>query len=136
MTEAREDQVRKGAVKRRTVASAFGDAFCGIGSAISEERNVKIDLGFAVAAIILGFAFRIDPYEWLAVVICIAGTLGAEIMNAALESAVDLACPQIDPRAKRAKDCAAGAVLVWALISLVVAAIVFLPKIAHAVGLC
>lgn len=135
MTDERTDTVQKEAPKRHSLGAAFVDAFRGIGVAIVEERNVKIDLVFAVLAIVLGFAFRVELFEWLAIVICIAGVLSAEIFNTALESAVDLACPHIDPKAKRAKDCAAGAVLVWAIIALVVAAIIFLPKIAHVCGL-
>lgn len=116
-------------MSRAKFIASFHHAFSGIGQTFKEGRNFKVQLGFAVAAVILGAVFRITPVEWLAVVICMAMVLGGECMNTAMEAIVDLASPDYHPLAKRAKDCAAGGVLICSIASLVVAAIVFLPRI-------
>lgn len=75
------------------------------------------------------FALRIDAPSWLAIVICIGAVMAAETANTAIEAVVDLVSPEYHVLAKHAKDCAAGAALILAAASVVVAAIVFIPKI-------
>lgn len=115
--------------------SSFGESFVhaasGIGQALREGRNFKVQLCFAVAAVVLGAAFRIEPAEWCAIVICMACVLGGECVNTAIEAVVDLVSPDYHELAKRAKDCAAGGVLICSFVSLVVAAIIFLPRFHH-----
>ena len=65
---------------------------------------------------------------------CIGVVLSFETMNTALEAAVDLASPEIHPLAKAAKDCAAGAALIAACMSVVVGLIVFATALARLVG--
>ena len=55
--------------------------------------------------------------------------ISAEIMNTAVETTVDLAMPKLHPKAKLAKDLAAGAVLVLAIIAVVIGLMIFLPKV-------
>lgn len=112
----------------QSLASAFKCAGQGIAFAF-KQRNMRIEAGFAVAAVVLGFALQIDAASWLAVVLCIAGVFSLETLNTAMEAAVDLASPEYHELAKHAKDCAAGAVLIMSVASLVVACIVYLPKI-------
>lgn len=114
---------------RQSLISAFKCAFAGIGQTIVKERNIKIHLCVALLAIILGFVFSISSAEWLAVVICIGVVLSLEVLNSAVEAVVDICSPGYNELARIAKDCAAGAVLVCAIASVVVAAIIFLPKI-------
>ena len=90
---------------------------------------MKIHLCFAIAAVILGFVLGISEAGWLAVVVCIALVMTLEIVNTAIESVVDLVSPEWHILAKRAKDCAAGAVYLAAFASIVVACIVFLPRL-------
>ena len=71
---------------------------------------------------------------WLAalafsLMICIGAVMAAETTNTAIEAVVDLVSPEYHLLAKHAKDCAAGAALILAATSIVVAAIVFIPKI-------
>ena len=112
---------------------AFAHAGDGIVHAF-KERNMRIHLIFALAAVILGFVLRIDHAGWLAVVVCIALVFSLETLNTALESIVDLASPDYHDLAKHAKDCAAGAVLIAAIGSLIVACIVYLPAFFALVG--
>jgi diacylglycerol kinase len=96
----------------------------------ARERNFRVQLAAGAAAVALGAFFRISPGEWIAVALCIGLVLGGECANTALEAAVDLASPGRHPLAKRAKDAAAGAVLLFSLASAAVGAIVFLPRLA------
>ena len=108
---------------------SFVYAFAGIASAVRGERNMRIHLLAAVAAVSLGAWLGISACEWAAVVICCALVMSLECLNTAIEAAVDLASPDIHPLAKKAKDCAAGAVLIAAIGSAVVGCIVFAPKL-------
>lgn len=101
----------------------------GIAYAFSTQKNLKIHLCFAIAAIVLGFALGVSEAAWLAIVLCIMVVMALEVVNTAIESAVDMASPEWHELAMRAKDCAAGAVYLAAIGSLVVAAIVYLPRI-------
>ena len=114
---------------------SFQCAFTGIAHAFIEGRNFKVQVCFAVAAIVLGIAFSIDALQWIAIAICIGGVLAGECMNTAMEAIVDLASPDYHELARIAKDCAAGGVLVMAIASVAVAAFIFLPKIAALVGI-
>ena len=114
---------------RSKFVNSFGYAFQGIAETFRVGRNFKVQLGFAVLAIALGAFFRIDLTEWAVIAVCIGVVLGGECVNTSIEAVVDLASPDYHELAKRAKDCAAGGVLICALASVAVAAFVFLPRI-------
>lgn len=116
-------------MSRAPFIKSFGYAFAGIASAFRDGRNFKVQLCFAALAIVLGITFAIDLAEWAAIAICIGLVLGLECMNTALEALVDLVTQDYDERAKKAKDCAAGAVLLCSVASVFVAAFIFLPRI-------
>ncbi len=90
---------------------------------------MRIHLAAAAAAVGAGLFFGLNAAEWTVLAISCALVLALESMNTALESVVDLVSPQYNPLARRAKDCAAGAVLIASLSSLVVGGILFIPKI-------
>ena len=119
---------------KNSLARAFACAFEGIDNA-ARGRNFKIECAIGLLAVVLGFAFRISHPEWLAVIICIGVVLGFEVANTAIESVVDLASPGYDERAKRAKDCAAGAVLVASIAALAVGIMLYAPRILALFGL-
>lgn len=114
---------------------SFKCAFEGIAYSFAEGRNFKVQSCFAIAAVVLGIAFGINATQWAVIVVCIGLVLGGECMNTAMEALVDLASPEYHELAKHAKDCAAGAVLVGSIASVFVAALIFLPRIASALGL-
>lgn len=93
------------------------------------QVSARIQLAVALFTIAAGFYFRIDRVEWLAVVLAIGGVLSAESFNTALESLADAVHPERHPLVGRAKDCAAGAVLLTAIAAMAVGFIVFLPKV-------
>jgi diacylglycerol kinase len=60
--------------------------------------------------------------------LCIGLVFGAEMMNTAIENVVDLASPELHPLAGKAKDIAAGAVLICTIVSVVIGLLIFVPK--------
>lgn len=120
--------------KAQPLAHSFACAWQGVKNAFS-ERNMRIHLCFAIAAVVLGFALRIDAASWLAVTLCICLVFSLEVLNTALEALVDLVSPEYHELAKRVKDCSAGAVLICAIGSLVVAAIIYIPALYRLISL-
>jgi diacylglycerol kinase len=83
----------------------------------------------AIIAIVLGLALKLSSQEWIILSFTIAFVLILEFINTALEAIVDMVSPRIRQEAKLAKDVAAAAVLVSAILSVVVGIFLFLPKI-------
>jgi diacylglycerol kinase (ATP) len=91
--------------------------------------NFRVQTAAAIMVIAAGFFFKIQPYEWLAVVLITGLVLAAEILNTSIEHVVNLISPDIHPLAGKIKDLAAGAVLVLAMTSIVIGLIIFVPYI-------
>lgn len=121
------DNKNKSALNKRI--KSFGYAFKGIGLAFKFGWNIVIQLLCAIAVVIAGFIFNISVYEWLAVVFCIGLVIAFEIINTAIEKIVDFISPGYHKQAGIIKDLAAGAVLVTAILSVVIAGIIFVPKL-------
>lgn len=131
---AADNAGRKPVSKRQiTLTKAFGYAFYGLFLFFRMERNGKIQLSLAVLVTAFGIALQISVNEWIYVLLCIAAVLSLEMLNSAVEKLCDLVCADYNPAIKIIKDVSAGAVLWTSLISLIVAAIIFLPKI---ISLC
>ena len=110
-------------------AKSFGYAFKGIGTLFQTQTNARIHLlGIAVITL-LGFVYKLNPNEWCAIIICMALVVAVEAVNTAIEFIVDLVSPEHHPLAGKAKDVAAGAVLLSVIICGVVWGIIFVPKI-------
>ncbi len=108
---------------------SFGNAFRGIFYAFKTQHNIWIHSLAIVVVVIAGFIFKLDAREWGLVVLAIGLVLAAEMINTAIEWLVDLVSPGYNEKAGLIKDVAAGAVLVAAVISVIIGAIVFLPKV-------
>jgi len=115
--------------KTHSTLESFSYAWNGIKVAIKNEPNIQVHLIIAVIAIALGLAFRLNPNEWIILSFTIAFVLILEFINTALEAIVDMVSPRIRKEAKLAKDVAAAAVLVSAILSVIVGIFLFLPKI-------
>lgn len=98
------------------------------------QANARIHAVAAVSVAVAGFAFRISNGEWCAILAAIALVLVAEAINTAIEAVVDLASPEVHPLAERAKDVAAGAVLIAAVVSAMIGLIVFGPHLLVLIG--
>jgi diacylglycerol kinase len=85
---------------------------------------------FTAFAVLAGaIFFRISPVEWCVVLLCISSVISAELINTSIEYSIDLSTPEKNVRAGQAKDMAAAAVLVVAIVSAVIGFIIFLPKL-------
>lgn len=107
----------------------FSHAFEGIKTLIKEERNGKLHLISTILIILCGSYLGFGPTEWIWISLAIAGVWVAELINSALERIVDLVSPEQHPLAKKAKDFAAGAVLVMAIWAIFIFSIIVLPKL-------
>lgn len=114
---------------KHSILKSFQFAFDGFRIAFIKGRNFKIQLGIFLFTIILGIIFRINLAEWLDIFLIAGIVLILELINTSLESITDLVSPEIHPKAKIAKDVAAAAVLVASVISILIGAFIFLPKI-------
>ena len=108
-------------------ARAFKCAFIGIGRLFSQEAHAKIHLFAAVCVIAAGLIFKIERWEWCAVLLCIGGVFMAEAFNTAVEKLADRITRERNPLIGAAKDVAAGAVLLFVLASVAVGLVVFIP---------
>lgn len=115
--------------KRKKLKNSFKYAFCGIITALKKEQNMKIHFTIAILVIIAGIILKISTIEWIICIILIGIVISLELVNTAIEQVVDIAMPEINEKAKIAKDVAAGAVLMVAIISLICGLIIFIPKI-------
>ena len=105
---------------------SFGYALSGLKEAILTERNIKVMLGVGLCAVIAGFVLRLDALSWAMILFLIGSVLCAELMNTAIEAAVDVASPTEHPLAKKAKDIAAAAVIIMSATAAVVGLVVYI----------
>lgn len=114
--------------QHRGLVTAFKDAFSGFKYTFLNERNFRIHTVVTLLVVTAGFALNISRLEWLAVIICIAIVLTAELVNTAIETTVDLVVGEnYHELARIAKDVSAAAVVLTAMIAVVIGSIVFLP---------
>ncbi len=107
----------------------FPVAWNGLANAWNTQPNLRIHMGIAAAVLILAALLRVERWEWAILVLTIGLVLAVETTNTAIEAAVDLSCPTIRPLAGRAKDVAAGSVLLVAIFAVILGAIVFVPHL-------
>lgn len=113
----------------RNFIKSFKYAFCGIAKAFSAGRNFKIMAVCFLLVIVLGFLFKVSTIEWIILLLCSGLVLSLEMLNTAIEKAIDIFDPGYSNLAKNAKDIAAGAVLVFSVTAAAAALIIFLPHI-------
>ncbi len=116
-------------MKNKKILNSFKYAFEGVISAFKSERNMKIHVSVLIFVVIFGIFLKLKTWEWVVLVSWFSMVIGGELFNTAIEIVVDLAMPDINESAKRAKDISAGGVLVFAVGSVIVGLIIFLPKI-------
>ena len=108
---------------------SFKHAFDGFVYAIRTQPNFRFHLLATFAVVLLGIYFSVSPVEWLILVFTINTVLVAEMINTSIEAMVDLITLERRVDAKVAKDVSAAMVLISAVLAVVVALIIFLPKI-------
>ena len=109
--------------------AGFGHAFKGLWYALRTQRNARVHISIAILAILMGVVLHISAVEFAIVFMAITGVFIAEMFNTVFELCIDLASPDYHPLAKIAKDVAAGAVLLSAMLSVVIGLFVFGPHL-------
>lgn len=110
-------------------AMRFRDAFAGVAYALRTQPNARFHAASTVAVLLVSLWLRISRLEWAAIALAITLVWTAELINTAVEAAVDLASPEHNPLASVAKDVAAGAVLVAAVGSVAVGLLILGPPL-------
>lgn len=91
---------------------SFGWALKGIADMLGSQQNAWIHAAATVVVCGLGLALGLGRIEWALIVLAIVAVWTAEALNTAIELLTDVASPEFHPLAGRAKDVAAGAVLI------------------------
>ncbi len=114
--------------KKQPLYKSFGYAFEGIFAVIKKERNMKIHCCVMILVLIAGSILQIPIWKWC-VCFCLFGLVMAlELVNTAVEAVVDLVTEEYKPLAKLAKDAAAGAVLIAAIMAVFAGLAMFVPE--------
>ena len=121
-------------MKKDPLYKSFGYAFQGIFNTIRTERNIKIHCAAAILVTIFGIWLQISKTEWMICFILFGLILALELVNTAVEATVDLFTEERKPLAKKAKDAAAGAVLIVAIFAAVIGILIFIPKLLDVAG--
>jgi diacylglycerol kinase len=109
--------------------AGFGYAFSGLWYALRTQRNARVHAVAALLAVALGILLHVSAVEFALVIVAISGVFIAEMFNTVIEISIDLAHPEYHPLAKTAKDVAAGAVLLSAMLAVAIALFVFGPHL-------
>ncbi len=113
----------------RRLLNSFGYAFAGLRYAFRTQANLRIHVAVCIAVIILGAMLSLSPLEWAVLIVTMMIVLAAELMNTALEAALDRVGVEHHPLAKVAKDSAAGAVLIGAIGAVLVGLLILGPHL-------
>lgn len=127
MNEEKRKEQKKRGIKR--FINSFHYSWDGIKYAFKYEQSMFIHVLVTLLVVICGIVLKLDFQEWLLCIVLIGLVIATELVNTAIEAVVDLACPEIHPLAKTAKDTAAAAVLVFAITAVLCGLFLFVPKI-------
>jgi diacylglycerol kinase (ATP) len=112
-----------------SLVESFNYAFEGIIHVLRTQRNMRIHFLFAFVVLVAALVTGVSKFELIALLIAIAFVLIAEMLNTAIEGAIDVATTSFDPMAKLAKDIAAGAVLIATVTAVSVGYLVFADRL-------
>ncbi len=115
-------------LKNKNFIDAWKKAFSGIWYAIKTQRNVKVQLVIAVIVVLCMIFFKLSIVECIFLSFATMLVIITEVMNTAVEAAVDLCTDKFHPMAKIAKDVAAGAVVLSSLNAVIIAILIAVGK--------
>ncbi len=113
----------------KKLIKSFSNAAHGIAYLFKSQLNARIELFIAGMVVISGIFFKISPAEWIIILLCIAMVLGFEGINTAIEIFADKLHPGFDPEIGKAKDVAAGAVLITSIVAAIIGIVIFAPRL-------
>jgi diacylglycerol kinase len=110
---------------------AFGYAAQGLVQVFLSQRNFRVHTAIALAAVVLGWIVKLEALQWIVLILVITLVMSLELVNSAVEAAVDLTTAEVHPLAKAAKDASAAAVLWAAAGALLIGLVMFGPKLSE-----
>ena len=124
---SRDERKRQKGIKK--FFHSFTYPIKGLKYAYRNEQNIAVDVGIALLVIVFSFIFRVSLIEAAILALTIGLVIACELINTAIEATVDLVTEDYHPLAKVVKDTSAAAVFVFAIVSVIVGLIIFLPKV-------
>lgn len=118
---------KDGFIKGRLRSVKF--ALKGVWLLLTTEDSIKVQFWAMIIATLFGIYFKITTIEWMIQFLVIGLVLVAEALNTAVEKIADFVHPEYHKKIGFIKDIAAGAPAIAAFISLIIAGIIYLPKI-------
>ena len=116
--------------RAQNLLESFNFAFEGIIHVLRTQRNLRIHFLAAVIVLVVAVVVSVSKLELIALLLAIAFVFITEMINSAIEQAIDVATTSFDPLAKLAKDIAAGAVLIATAVAVAVGYLVFSGQVA------
>jgi diacylglycerol kinase (ATP) len=107
---------------------SLGYAMAGLAFAVRNEANMRVHLGAATTAVMAGILLRVSAEEWRWLILAIALVIAGEALNTGIEQACDAIGGRSEP-IRRAKDAAAGGVLVLAIAAALTGLGIFVPHL-------
>lgn len=108
---------------------SFTYALRGIGTLVKTQHNAQIHLLATILVILMGLIFQLSISEWSLIVLAVVLVWVCEALNTAIEFLADAAIAEFHPLVGKAKDVAAGAVFIASIGSVILALIIFIPKV-------
>lgn len=133
MSKISRDDIKKRGIKR--FFNSFYYSVEGLKYAYRYEQSMLIHVIFTVIVVVLNIVLHVSGFEWLIMMLCIGMTLAAELINTAVEAAVDLVTLEIHPLAKIAKDCSSAATFVLSLMAIAIGLVVYIPYVLELFGI-
>ncbi len=132
MDTVSRDKLKKHGILR--FFKSFTYAWDGLKYAFKYEQNILFHALSTIVVIIAGLYFHISLTEWLILCLIIGLVIATELINTSIEATIDLITDKVHPLAKIAKDTAAAAVLTFGFTAIIIAIIIFVPKILTMIG--
>ena len=108
---------------------SVGYAFKGMMILIKTEKSIQLQFAIAIIVTIAGFYYNISTTEWMIQLIMIALVMSIEGANTAIEYIADFIHPEHHPKIGLIKDIGAGAVFIASIIAVIIAGIIYIPKL-------
>ena len=124
---SRDERKKQRGIKK--FINSFSYPIRGLKYAYRNEQNLTVDVGISILVAIAGFIFKLNSTEWVVVAFTIGAVISLELVNTAIEAAIDMVTEEYHPLAKVAKDTSAAAVFIIAIVAAIVGLIIFLPKV-------
>ena len=115
--------------KNKNVEQALKNATNGIMLAAKGEKSIHREFGITIVVLILAAIFKISKIELILVILAIALVIVTEMINTAIELCIDIYIDKFNMFAKKAKDIAAGAVVISIVFAGFIGTFVFYDKV-------